>query len=342
MKDLLVRAVLLAAVLATALAYAFQPLALCPNAVLVGPDNASALLSYISGAQRAVYVEAYALTWRPLADELASLAGKGVQVYVVLSAHVYGGMPTTERQLVQYMQSAGVHVAFNDHFNYVHTKAFVVDNKTVIVGSINPTYSGVGSDMGLSVVIVDKTLAEEIATVILDDYRGIYPRYDFQGVVISPINSYDALNWLLSRPGRAYAAVEEVYSSSGLADLLVNKAGLVIARVTDVPGVKTVEDLTAKVIVVGDLAYVGSINLSGSSVNKNREIGLILNCSSLARAAEALVEKWASSAQGSYRPSSYYHYHHSYYSPSAIPSAAWDIMAIAALILAAYALLRRR
>lgn len=270
-----------------------QALNLCPNAVIVGPENATAIVTYISKAQKAVYIEAYALTWRDLAQTLASLAQKGVQVYVVLSGNVYGGVPTTEKQLVQYLQENGVHVAYNYDFKYVHSKVFVVDNKTIILGSINPTYSGVTNDLGLAVVVENSTLARQIATIILNDYNGVYPSYNYIGIVISPINSYRYLSWLLDRPGRAYAAVEEIYSSSGLADALMSKAVVALARVTDVPGVSTVNDLTAKVIVVGDYVYVGSVNLSGNSINNNREIGLLLYCPSFARAAVELIYQWA-------------------------------------------------
>ncbi|KUO83807.1 MAG: cardiolipin synthase [Thermoproteus sp. CIS_19] len=272
---------------------AAQALNLCPNAVIVGPQNATAILTYISNAQKAVYIEAYALTWRELAQALASLAREGVQVYVVLSGNVYGGVPTTERQLVDYLKNNGVYVAYNYDFKYVHTKTFVVDNRTVIIGSINPTYSGVTSDIGLDVVVQNSTLAQEIATIILNDYRGVYPNYGYLGVVISPVNSYDYLSWLLQQRGKAYAAVEEIFASSGLADALTSKAELALARVTDVQGVQTVRDLTAKVIVVGDYVYVGSINLSGNSINNNRELGLLLRCPSLAAAAVRLIGQWA-------------------------------------------------
>lgn len=273
-----------------------QALNICPNAVIVGPQNATEIASYISKAQKAVYIEAYALTWRDLAQTLVSLAQKGVQVYVVLSGNVYGGVPTTEKKLAQYLKDNGVNVAYNYDFRFVHTKAFVIDNKTVILGSINPTYSGVTSDMGLDVVINNSTLAQEIASIILNDYNGVYPNYNYPGVVISPVNSYSELSWLLNRPGRAYAAVEEVYFSSGLADALMSKAEVVLARVTDVQGVRTVSDLTAKVIVVGDYVYVGSINLSRNSINNNRELGLLLYCPSFAAAARSLILQWAGSA----------------------------------------------
>ncbi len=281
-----------------------QALSLCPNAVIVGPQNATAIVSYISKAREAVYIEAYAFTWRDLAQTLASLAQRGVQIYVVLSGNVYGGIPTTEKQLVQYLQQSGVHVAYNYDFRFVHAKAFVIDNKTVILGSINPTYSGVTNDLGLDVVVENSTLARQIAAIILNDYRGVYPSYNYVGIVISPINSYQYLSWLLDRPGRAYAAVEEIFSSSGLADALMSKAAVVIARVTDVQGVRTVGDLTAKVIVVGDYVYVGSVNLSGSSINNNRELGLLLHCPSLAEAAIALIYQWAGTTTGKAAPPS--------------------------------------
>jgi hypothetical protein len=197
----------------------------------------------------------------------------------------------------------------------------------------------VTSDLGLALVVQNSTVASEAAEVVLDDYRGVYPRYSFQGFAISPINSYDALSWLLGQPGRAYAAVEEIYSDSGLAGQLMDKAALAIARVTDVSGVEQVQDLTAKVIVVGDYVYVGSINLSGNSINNNREMGLVLYCPSLAEAAKALVEQWAgatptAAATAEAAPSTAS-------STAAAPYSIWDII-IAAVVVIALGLFARR
>jgi len=73
------------------------------------------------------------LTYQDLANVLANKSQSGVEVYLVLSGKVYKEIPNNEYSIVQYLNSSGVHVKYLHEFNYVHSKVFVIDNKTVII-----------------------------------------------------------------------------------------------------------------------------------------------------------------------------------------------------------------
>ena len=88
-----------------------------------------------------------------LGCQLESLFLASSTFKVVLSSNVYGGIPSDEEQLVSELNSSGVHVKFLSGFQYVHSKVFIINNCTVILGSINPTYYGIHKDHGVDLDI---------------------------------------------------------------------------------------------------------------------------------------------------------------------------------------------
>ncbi|MGC9130377.1 MAG: phospholipase D-like domain-containing protein [Pyrobaculum sp.] len=288
------------ALLAALLVLAASPIRLEVNSVLVSPVNTTKIVDYVKGAKQTVYVEVYVLTYKPLADALVEAAKRGVDVYVVLSSRVYGGVPQAARELASYMESNGVKVRWNGDFPNVHTKLYVIDNKTVIIGNINPTASGFGKNKGVMLVIHNATLARQLATIILNDYRGVYPRYRYPGVLVSPVNSQDGLEWILSQPGELYIAMEQIYTDSGLVPLILQHPTYyaVVARTDADINTAVDEDVVAKIIVVGDYVYVGSINIGYYSIQRNREVGLLIHNPQLAQRLKALVLQWYREAGG--------------------------------------------
>jgi len=275
--------------------------------VVVSPVNSTYILEAVGSARCCVYVEAYELTYQPLVSELADLARHGVSVYVVLSGNVYGGIPEEEYSAVEELTSAGVHVSFNDMYGYVHSKVFVIDNETVILGSINPTYYGFERDLGIDLVIHNASIAKVYADIILSDYYNesvtqvVYP-----GIVVSPINSADYIGQLLSQQGPLYMAVEELYPSSGHYGLIQQHSDRVVlvgehsenSYAVSELGAVMVPGLTAKAIVVGDYVYVGSVNLDYESLHNNRELGIIIENPVIAGEIRDVILQWYSGYTG--------------------------------------------
>lgn len=279
---------------------AATPVRIEVDSVLVSPINTTKIIDYLKGAKKAIYVEVYVLTYKEVADALVEAAKRGVDVYVVLSARVYRGVPQQARELASYMEKNGVKVKWNDDFPNVHSKLYVIDNQTVIIGNINPTVSGFTKNKGVMLVIRNSTLARQLATIVLNDYYGRYPRYNYPGVLISPINSQDGLEWILSQPGDLYIAMEQIYMDSGLVPLILQRQRYyaIVAR-TDADINAVVDDnMVAKIIVVGDYVYVGSINIGYYSIQRNREVGLLIYNPHLAARLKALVLQWYIEAGG--------------------------------------------
>ncbi len=275
--------------------------------VVVSPVNSTYILEAVGSARCCVYIEAYELTYQPLVNELADLARHGVNVYVVLSGNVYGGIPEEEYSAVEELTSAGVHVSFNDMYGYVHSKVFVIDNETVILGSINPTYYGFERDLGIDLVIHNASIARVYAGIILSDYYNeSVTQVGYPGIVVSPLNSAEYLDALLNQPGALYMAFEELYPSSGFYGLIQQHSDRVVLvgehsenyyAVSEL-GAVMVPGLTAKAIVVGDYVYVGSVNLDYESLHNNRELGIIIENPVIAGEIRDVILQWYSEYTG--------------------------------------------
>lgn len=280
--------------------FAVSPIRLEVSTVLVSPVNTTKIVDYVKSAKKAVYMEVYVFTYKPLADALVDAARRGVDVYVVLSAKVYGGVPQQAKDIAKYLEDNGVKVRWNGDFPNVHTKLYVIDNETVIIGNINPTTTGFRSNKGVMLVIRNATLARQLAAIVLNDFHGRYPRYNFPGVLVSPINSQEGLEWILTQKGDLYVAMEQIYMDSGLVPLILQhpRYFAVVARTDADIKAAVDQDLVAKIIVVGPYLYVGSINIGYYSIQRNREVGILIYNPQLADRLRALIFRWFTESGG--------------------------------------------
>jgi hypothetical protein len=271
----------------------------CQVKIIVGPYNSTDIISCLCRGKY-IYAEVYELTCCQIANAIINAVKKGGEAFVVLSSNVYGGIPSDEEQLVSELNSSGVHVKFLSGFQYVHSKVFVINNCTVILGSINPTYYGIHKDHGVDLDIHNSSIAKAFACIILDDYYGKPVNVDYPGIVVSPINSECELSDILSQPGHLYIAMEELYPSSGFYPVIEQHERTVVTStysedncaVTQLGAVE-IPDMTAKIIVVGNYVYVGSVNLDYNSIHCNRELGIIICNPAIAHSLESLICYWA-------------------------------------------------
>jgi cardiolipin synthase len=124
--------------------------------VLVSPDNAfPALKALLEGAEQSIRYEGYTFDNAPLADVVAARARSGVEVEMLLEGGPPGGVTDQQRWVVQQIAGAGGRVyymrsdaesAIQDRYMYQHAKFWVLDGKTAIVSTENPSASSFPDD----------------------------------------------------------------------------------------------------------------------------------------------------------------------------------------------------
>ena len=251
----------------------------------------------MTGAKDSVHVLIYQMGTGPILDGLIAAAKGGLDVEVILDA---SQKPVNDKFKTQ-LEAAGAKVEWSDpQFSFMHAKTMIVDGKTAVVSTGN--YSAAQLDAERNYVMTDIDAHDVAALGALFDAdfaRAPAPDLTCSRIIVSPINSRDRILEVINS-----ANTELLVESMQLADtdvrnaLVARKAKGATVRViladpswiaanTDAAaflaknGIEARRMLSPKVHVKsiqvdGSFAYAGSENLSQTSLDHNREIGLVV------------------------------------------------------------------
>ena len=280
----------------------FGGLGVSPYSLWVLPDQGDGpVLQAINSAQKSIQLEDYMFTLGgasgPVAQALIAKARAGVDVRVILDRAPYGGHnpnPAT----AQALQAGGVQCQTSSPaFTYTHEKSMVVDGQVAVVMTFNMTNAGVASNREYGVVDTNPQDVADISNVFVADWNRAPVTVSAPNLVVSPINSRAKILALIDSAQSSILLEDEELNDPIVAQHLGAKAKAGVNVRVEVAngtsnaatqqllasnGVTQFETMTshylhAKAIVVdGNRAYVGSENMSSTSLDKNREMGLIL------------------------------------------------------------------
>ncbi len=264
-----------------------------PIALTVQPGGGRAfLLDALRGAVRSIRVVSYLLTDDDVEDELLAAAARGVEVRVIVE-----GSQGSNAEARTRLAAGGVQVREGDpSFALTHEKAVVVDDALAFVLNQNLTRAGFETNREFDASFSGPEVADLAAIFDAD-----WGRSGWSGetdLVVSPVNSRRRLEGLVAAARDELLIAMEVFNDGHVRDMVAAKARAGVdvrvvledpadiadhaetARVLSEAGA-TVRwlaspELHAKAIVVDrSAAYLGSVNLTFSSLDRNREIGLV-------------------------------------------------------------------
>jgi cardiolipin synthase A/B len=282
--------------------------------VFVEPDAGdSVITSAIQGAQKSVWLEMYLLTDRKIIDALEEAAHNHIDVRVMLETHPYGGGSVSPTETLDRLQAAGVQTkSTNPAFALTHEKGMVIDNKTAYITTANYTLAALGSGSSTKnreYGIID-TNPQDVQSVA-DIFNADWNRSSFQlndpNLVVSPINSRTSFESLIDNAHKSLQIEAEEMQDSAIEQALTKAAQRGVQVQVILPsssgsssesdgsdsnsqGIQTIKQggvhveedshlyMHAKIIVVdGQRAFVGSENISTASLERNRELGIIVS-----------------------------------------------------------------
>ena len=280
--------------------------------MLVEPgDGVTEVAKAIDGAQHTILVSAYILSQHRIVRALERAAAQGVGVYVLLERHPYGIVDQPQTMFAE-LAAAGVHIEWApDYFVYSHAKFMVLDDAVLVVSSANFSESGFTSDRDFVVIDDDALDVREADNIFRADWDRIAPVLNDPDLLVSPSNSRGKLSQLLARAHHSIDLYSEEVLDPAMVNLLAAKARAGIRvrvlaatvsnwarRVLTRAGARIGTSgyrrlyIHAKAIVVDDrLAFVGSENLSTTSLNDNRELGLLVEDRSAVNRIEATFDR---------------------------------------------------
>ena len=278
-----------------------------------GPSQAGSLIiepnagfspvyGLIGKARHSIDLTMYELSDRTAEDDLGAAAKRGVDVRVVLDRKE----KSSNHDAYDYLRDHKVHVVWSSsRFEYTHQKTLVVDGSEAVIMSANLTSQYYSTSRDFLVTDTSHADVSAITTVFNADYahHSITPG-DGQDLVWSPTDSQDKLLALIHGARHSLRIYSEEMGDATIEKALIKavKRGVdvqVCGENTDGEYDSDFKDLTqggvhvsyysdengfyihGKVVEAdygvrgAEKAFIGSENFSSTSLNRNRELGLI-------------------------------------------------------------------
>jgi cardiolipin synthase len=260
----------------------------------------SAIYALINGAKSSVDLTMYELIDTTAENDLTAAAKRGVDVRVILDAHLERSRNTTT---YDYLKAHKVHVTWAPSGVTYHQKTLTVDNKTSAIMTLNMTSEDYGDTRDFAVIDTSKAdVAAVVATFNADfSHKKVTPP-DGADLVWSPTNSQAAILAVIGAARHTLAVENEEMGDTVITSALeaAAKRGVDVtitmtaesdwdsafsALVKAGAHVRTYKDSTkvlyihAKAVVAdagssAEQMFVGSENFSSASLQRNRELGL--------------------------------------------------------------------
>ncbi len=269
-----------------------------PLDVFAEPDNGQTpYYEPLTQATSTIRVMVYLMGYGSVLDTLLQKAQAGLDVRVILDQ----SQKDTNQKYFDMLAAAGATVKWSSpSFTYMHAKVMIVDDQVAIVSSGNYSQYQIAKERNY--VLHDRD-PQDIAslTALFDaDWSGAQPDLSCTRLIVSPANSHARLLAFIQGATTTLliesmqfadddvrAAVAERVAAGVDVRVIVADPGWITAN-TDAAAflhsigvpVKYLSDpgVHVKALVAdGERALTGSLNVSWTSINKNREVSLIVN-----------------------------------------------------------------
>jgi phosphatidylserine/phosphatidylglycerophosphate/cardiolipin synthase-like enzyme len=286
-----------------------------PAEVAVFPEAGEApYVEVLSRAQRSIRVYAYLMGRGGVLDALKRKASEGKSVRVILDAS-QDANPRDADELT----AAGAQVLWSDPaFRFMHAKVILVDEREAFISSGNYSLYFIERERNFGVRIADPEDVADLVALFDADWERRTADLSCTRLLVSPFNARERIISLIGSAQRTL-----LVESMQLADPDVRteiarrkQAGVDVRVLLADPGwisanrdaasylaqrgiparYRTSPSIHAKAIVVDEVrAFVGSENLSWTSLTSNREVGIVVTESEGVRVMRETFERdWTS------------------------------------------------
>ena len=281
----------------------------------VQPDTGrQPLLDAITSAQKEIDVEVYLLSDKQIIAALEEAHDRGIMVNVMLEQHPFGSVNLNTKTKKE-LDNKGIHTKWSSpSFALTHEKTITIDTAEVFILSQNLTTSAFSKNREYDILDTNPQDVSEIAMIFKDDWNQTsFTPSQRTDIIESPDNARAALTTLITSAQKSIDAETEDIADDSIVSAFCNKAKLVVVRILTPTlsqlsankdelqqlsdcgvQVKTISSpyMHAKMIVQDNRkAYIGSINFSTQSMDRNREVGIIFTEPESIQTLEATFEK---------------------------------------------------
>jgi len=267
-----------------------------PPELLIGPTGLQQrLLDLMAGAQSRIDLMMYQLSTTPLIYGLTGAQERGVTVRVSLDYDQYANQNAIDK-----LTAAGVEVRpAPAEFKHAHAKVMIVDGALAAVMSANMNSYSMQTERNYGVVDHDVQDVADLSAIFERDWAGSGDiDQSCTRLIVSPLNARQRLTALISGAQQSLDMAIMYLSDNQIEDAVIARAqsGVAVrvllahpewidsnpatAAELSAAGIATkylyAYELHAKLIIADGVPFVGSENLSYTSLERNREVGMLL------------------------------------------------------------------
>lgn len=264
-------------------------------------DGMAPIEGAIESASSSIDIVMYEFEDPQLEQLLAQEVQKGIAVRVILDNGYFGAGSSVNQEAFDYFQSNGVQVRWSpEYFALTHEKSLVIDSNVAIIMTLNFSPEYYKSDRDFGIVDSDQNDVAAMEQAFNSDWNGQNAqaqsgdellwspdaRPQLVGLINSATSSLEIYNEEMNDPQILAAleaaarrgvdvAVDMTYSANWKSAFQsLSEFGVHVHTYT----ANAPLYIHAKVIIADDArAFVGSENFSASSLDQNRELGIIVS-----------------------------------------------------------------
>ncbi|WP_436395750.1 phospholipase D-like domain-containing protein [Acidithiobacillus ferriphilus] len=262
------------------------------------------IVQVIASARREVSLNVYYLSSRHILNALRAAHARGVAVRMILDEHPYGMKPWMIQKEVRAVQATGATLhwapprfeASPGHYVFDHAK-YVCDSHECEIGTANFDWSAFHRNREYLDITRNPNIVRAANAVFAADWTNQRaPAWTHRVLVLSPGTSAGQMLAVINQPGTVEIESEEMGDDQEMLGAIAAKgaqAWVILPASISGQDKRNVEFLLqhgvhvrllskkpvymhAKAEISSHYAFVGSENYSTSSLEENREMGLIL------------------------------------------------------------------
>lgn len=274
------------------------------------------LLQVVQSARESIDLTIYLFSDDTMAEALIDAARRGVHVRVLMEMDPFGG-GETNAAMARRLSRAGIQVKdANPVFRYTHQKSLVVDGRTGVIMTMNLTPTSFSRNREYGVIFTNPQWVAEMETVFNADWDRVAPQLPSRPYLVwSPVNARETILALIQSAQESLDLEQADLADDEVADALVAAArrGVKVRLIRPTPSSREEDEAAhvrrllaaggavafmdspnvhAKVIVVDRRqVLIGSMNLTMTSLDFNRELGVVLSDEQVVREVLDVIER---------------------------------------------------
>lgn len=278
-------------------------------------DSFFPLVDAIDSAVSSIKMTIFRMNDPIIREAMTYAVARGVRVQALV-APASKGWTKKNKKLSEELSKVGIEVrvprARKEKIKRYHYKIMTIDNELSLILTFNPTQKNLHYARDFGLLIRDPQIATELSRLFDADWSGEVFKPDDLPLAISPHNSREKILELLASAERTICILDAKVQDQEAIGLLLRKAsgGCSIRIISnDVSYDEVVPNyhvrklarykLHAKCIVVdGTRFFIGSQNLRPVSMDRRREVGIIVEDDAMARKIERVFdEDWENATE---------------------------------------------